>query len=303
MATGFNRNHMINFEGGAIPEEYRTAYVVDRVNTTGTVWLGLTVGCARCHDHKFDPITQRDYYRLYAFFNNVPENGLDGSRPATPPPMVKVPTAATKSNWPSSRNAELPTRALARGKAARRPHSQRWKNRAEVDARPAACRLPAGGHYPLDERRGEEPSATTADATARRLDPRQASHAHARRIAGPELRRPGSIDLGDRSRFRAMISRLPSGPGSIRRRNDGHAVSSRMDEARRPRLGSASRVGTCTSDLATGDNDLTASNTKQRLMPNEPGSTCSSPTTARASRGREALRRRRAGRLDFSPTS
>ena len=71
---------MINFEGGAIPEEYHTAYIVDRVNTTGTVWLGLTVGCAQCHDHKFDPITQKDYYQLYAFFNNVPENGLDGSQ-------------------------------------------------------------------------------------------------------------------------------------------------------------------------------------------------------------------------------
>ena len=78
IASGFNRNHMINFEGGAIPEEYHTAYIVDRVNTTGTVWLGLTVGVRQCHDHKYDPITQKDYYRLYAFFNNVPENGLDG---------------------------------------------------------------------------------------------------------------------------------------------------------------------------------------------------------------------------------
>ena len=78
IASGFNRNHMINFEGGAIPEEYQTAYVVDRVNTTGTVFLGLSVACGQCHDHKFDPITQRDYYRLYAFFNNIPEKGLDG---------------------------------------------------------------------------------------------------------------------------------------------------------------------------------------------------------------------------------
>ena len=80
IASGFNRNHMVNFEGGAIAEEYRTAYVLDRTNTTGTVWLGLTVGCAQCHDHKFDPISQREYYQLYAFFNNVTERGLDGSK-------------------------------------------------------------------------------------------------------------------------------------------------------------------------------------------------------------------------------
>jgi hypothetical protein len=80
VASGFNRNHMINFEGGAIPEEYHNAYVVDRVNTTSTVWMGLTMGCCQCHDHKFDPMTMRDFYSLYAFFNNVPENGLDGSK-------------------------------------------------------------------------------------------------------------------------------------------------------------------------------------------------------------------------------
>ncbi len=80
LATGFNRNHMINFEGGAIPEEYRVQYVFDRTDTTATVWMGLTVGCAKCHDHKFDPISQREYYEFSAFFNTVDEVGLDGSR-------------------------------------------------------------------------------------------------------------------------------------------------------------------------------------------------------------------------------
>jgi hypothetical protein len=80
IASGFNRNHMINFEGGAIPEEYQTAYVLDRTNTTGSIFLGLTVACTQCHDHKFDPITQKDFYSLYAFFNNIPENGLDGNK-------------------------------------------------------------------------------------------------------------------------------------------------------------------------------------------------------------------------------
>jgi hypothetical protein len=91
IASGFNRNHMINFEGGAIPEEYLTAYIVDRVNTTATVFLGLTVACAQCHDHKFDPISQKEFYQLYAFFNNVPENGLDGSK-GNAAPMLRTPT-------------------------------------------------------------------------------------------------------------------------------------------------------------------------------------------------------------------
>jgi hypothetical protein len=87
IASGFNRNHMINFEGGAIPEEYQTAYVIDRVNTTATVWLGLSVGCAQCHDHKYDPIAQKEYYRLYALFNKVPERGLDGNTGNAEPMM------------------------------------------------------------------------------------------------------------------------------------------------------------------------------------------------------------------------
>ena len=91
IATGFHRNHMLNDENGAIPEEFLAEYIIDRVSTTGAVWLGQTVGCARCHDHKHDPLTQRDFYRLYAFFNNVPENGL-GGRYGNTPPLVVAPT-------------------------------------------------------------------------------------------------------------------------------------------------------------------------------------------------------------------
>jgi Protein of unknown function (DUF1553)/Protein of unknown function (DUF1549)/Planctomycete cytochrome C len=93
IASGFNRNHMINFEGGAIPEEYHNAYIVDRVNTTATVFLGLTMMCAQCHDHKYDPISQKEFYQVYAFFHNVPESGLDGSR-GNASPLLKVPTRA-----------------------------------------------------------------------------------------------------------------------------------------------------------------------------------------------------------------
>lgn len=91
IASGFNRNHMVNNETGIVQEEYRIEYVADRIKTTSTVWMGLTVGCARCHDHKFDPISQRDFYRLFAFFNNVPESGLDGSK-GNAAPLLRIPS-------------------------------------------------------------------------------------------------------------------------------------------------------------------------------------------------------------------
>lgn len=90
IATGFNRNHMSNNETGIIDEEYRVEYVVDRVDTTTSTWLGLTAGCAQCHDHKYDPISQREYYQLFAFFNNVSENGLMIGQ--DPPPRISVPS-------------------------------------------------------------------------------------------------------------------------------------------------------------------------------------------------------------------
>ncbi len=93
LATGFNRNHRGNAEGGIIPEEYAVEYVVDRVDTTATVWLGLTLGCSRCHDHKFDPFSQREYYQVFSFFNNVPEKGR-AIKFGNSPPFVKTPTRA-----------------------------------------------------------------------------------------------------------------------------------------------------------------------------------------------------------------
>src|SRR5262245_49119636 len=90
LATGFNRNHPINGEGGRIAEENRVDYVMDMAETAGTVWLGLTMNCCRCHDHKFDPITQSDYYRLFAFFNRTPVDGAGGNPQA--PPAIEVPT-------------------------------------------------------------------------------------------------------------------------------------------------------------------------------------------------------------------
>ena len=91
IATGFNRCHVTTSEGGSIDEEYYVQYAIDRADTTSTVWMGLTVGCAQCHDHKYDPITQKEFYQLYAYFNNITEKAMDGNRKDSPP-VVKLPT-------------------------------------------------------------------------------------------------------------------------------------------------------------------------------------------------------------------
>ena len=93
IATGFHRNVMTNDEGGADPNEYLSKYVVDRVSTTAQVWLGTTLGCAECHDHKYDPISAKEFYQFYAFFHSVPEKGLDGTRVRNPAPVLKVPSS------------------------------------------------------------------------------------------------------------------------------------------------------------------------------------------------------------------
>jgi mono/diheme cytochrome c family protein len=90
IATAFNRNHRLNSEDGLIPEEYAVEYVVDRVDTTSTIFLGLTMGCARCHTHKYDPFTHKEYYQLYAYFNSVPEDGRGSYH--TSEPWIPAPT-------------------------------------------------------------------------------------------------------------------------------------------------------------------------------------------------------------------
>ena len=93
IATAFNRNHSLNAEGGIVPEEFLVEYAVDRVATTSTVWLGLTMGCARCHDHKFDPLQQKEFYEFSAFFNNINERGK-GFKYVNSPPFITAPTAS-----------------------------------------------------------------------------------------------------------------------------------------------------------------------------------------------------------------
>ncbi|MDA0814465.1 MAG: DUF1549 domain-containing protein, partial [Verrucomicrobia bacterium] len=100
IASGFNRNHLLNGEGGAIAEEQRFVNLFDRIDTTATTWLGLTMACAQCHDHKYDPITQRDYYSMMDAFNHVPESGApqrQSSRIRVAAPFIELPTEENKA--------------------------------------------------------------------------------------------------------------------------------------------------------------------------------------------------------------
>ena len=130
VASGFNRNHRGNGEGGIVDAEYAVEYVVDRVDTTSTVWLGVTMGCARCHDHKYDPFTQKEFYGMFAYFNNVPEKGK-AFKYGNSPPFVQAPTAAQQETL-AAMSAEIDSlqrrRAalLDKGRRARRD----WERRA-----------------------------------------------------------------------------------------------------------------------------------------------------------------------------
>jgi len=106
IASGFNRCNITTNEGGAISEEYLVLYTRDRTETVAQVWLGLTAGCAVCHDHKFDPFSTKDFYSMAAFFNNTTQGAMDGNIKDTPP-IIAVPIPADKARW------ELVTKELA----------------------------------------------------------------------------------------------------------------------------------------------------------------------------------------------
>jgi hypothetical protein len=132
LATAFNRLHAQNEEGGIVDEEYRIAYVNDRVTTFGTAVLGLTLECARCHDHKFDPIPQRDFYALSAFFANIDEAGAipyKNFSDLMPPPVLKLPDAASESALRSAEAAVAAQEAAGKkAEAGAGPAFAAWLN-------------------------------------------------------------------------------------------------------------------------------------------------------------------------------
>ncbi len=169
IASGFNRNHRTTAEGGSVNEEFRVEYVADRAETTATVWLGLTVGCARCHDHKFDPLTQKEFYQLFAYFNNVEEKGMVWNF-GNEDPLIKAPLPEQEAKL-----AELDARLeAARTKfealAVRIEAEQaEWEaelrksaQRNRAPSRGLAAYFPLNGEYELDSFTGGSVDGKTA---------------------------------------------------------------------------------------------------------------------------------------------
>ncbi len=147
IASGFNRNHMINFEGGAIADEYQVEYVVDRVEATSSAFMGLTMGCARCHSHKFDPITHKEFYQFFAFFNTVPEAGLDG-RIGNAAPVLPLPSADQQARL-DELNAAIKARETVLADPAVAAGQREWEQAvSNKTSQPDAAGLVA--HYEMD---------------------------------------------------------------------------------------------------------------------------------------------------------
>jgi hypothetical protein len=150
LATGFNRNHMQSQEGGVVAEEYRVEYVADRVNTLGRAFLGISVECARCHDHKYDPISQKDYFRLFSYFNSVNEAG-NIPYSGVPSPAVMVVDATTQTTLDGVR-AELATLTpgLRADGAAFDKRFVAWRSKTGATPRTALSTKALIVHLPLD---------------------------------------------------------------------------------------------------------------------------------------------------------
>ena len=142
-ASGFNRCNATTNEGGVIPEEYQVLYTRDRTETVSQVFMGISAGCAVCHDHKFDPLSQREFYELAAFFNNTTQPTMDGNVKDTPP-TIFVPAPADRERWqPLVREQESVKTQLQNRASAARPDFDRWL--ASIDPKRLAAQAPSAG--------------------------------------------------------------------------------------------------------------------------------------------------------------
>jgi mono/diheme cytochrome c family protein len=233
VATGFNRNNITTNEGGAIADEYLVLYNRDRTETTAAVFMGTTAGCAVCHDHKFDPLSQREFYSLAAFFNNTIQNAMDGNIKDTPP-VVTVPRDEDRERFEALKT-EIPAarRLVEARREGARADFDKWL--AGADRAVVNASLPTDGlrlHVPLNEGQGRavqalvdgRPASLTAGADPVWEAGNVADKAF-QRTAGSAVEVPGAGDFEkDQSFTISAWVKLPNA-------NASGAIVARMDEA------------------------------------------------------------------------
>src|SRR5262249_50599906 len=193
IATGFNRNHRANTEDGLIPEEYAVEYVVDRIETTSTVFLGLTLGCARCHNHKYDPFTQKEFYQVFSYFNNIPELGR-AMKYGNSPPLVPAPTREQQA---ALRDVDGKMRAIE--DFLRAQDSAKWKGEIEHAYWTPSTGLVAA--FPLDSATGGKIAGGTVSFEPGRIGNAAVFDGKSYLDAGPAA----NFDIEDRFSLSAWV--------------------------------------------------------------------------------------------------
>lgn len=238
IATGFQRNNITTNEGGVIPEEYIVLYARDRTETLAAVWMGMTANCAVCHDHKYDPLTMRDFYSLSAFFNNTTQGAMDGNIPDTPP-VVPVPRREDRPRYfQLQKEIAAVKQQMEQRRAAVKPEFDKWWQAATPEA--VLNRNPLEGlywHAPLNEGAGTK-AAFAVRGQVRHLALGEGYAWGAGSHGGKALtfRAGGSVanipDVGDFSREQPFTVSLWI---KVSRRNITGAVLGRMDPSQQHR--------------------------------------------------------------------
>ncbi|MCH5375945.1 MAG: DUF1549 domain-containing protein, partial [Planctomycetes bacterium] len=230
--AGFNRNNGTTDEGGAIAEEYRVEYAVDRVKTTSAVWLGLSMECGQCHDHKYDPISQEDYYRFYAFFNVSADGGMQ-TRNGNAQPILNIPDPEKQEKLPEvqARLADTKKKLEARRTAAQDVYAN-WlaaKEKEVTDNPEATTPVGMSVHVTFDEGQGNE-AGNAVNAEQKGKINGKAEWIAGR--SGQALKLDGStyVDLGDLGRFE-RTDQVSYGGWVKLPKNGSGALIARMDDA------------------------------------------------------------------------
>ena len=233
IASGFNRNHATTDEGGVIAEEFRVEYVVDRVKTTGNVWMGLTMECAQCHDHKYDPISQEEYFQFYAFYNNNADPGMQTRRGNTAP-MLEIVSPERKKQLEdlTQKQKDLAAKMNARKKQAT-PQFAKWLEEAtsNLDEYNSA-QEPTGliAHLPLDEFIDNKTVDLVRETNACQLQGKAKVVGQAKFGGGIKIEGNGFLEVKNFGNLEHNKSFSYGAWVKIPRENFGGAIFAKMDE-------------------------------------------------------------------------